>query len=201
MKLVATQYQNSNFKIVLGNLHEQVIVVLDDSSKDRVIAVQNAARAALKEWMRLKLQIDAIADVQQVIDLEQSNKFLKKNSGTGGGQVFVNQVAQQGRLDIRQQLLASDLDQTVDFSGDVQAETGSVWEKALKLDEQGFPDEAVQLLLSDGDDLYLLRFLMQFKDYKALFSRLKLDVAQRLVDTLIVVLESDFLNILCLDFV
>lgn len=201
MKLVATQYQNSNFKIVLGNLHEQVIVVLDDSSKDRVIAVQNAARAALKEWMRLKLQIDAIADVQQDIDLEQSNKFLKKNSGTGGGQVFVNQVAQQGRLDIRQQLLASDLDQTVDFSGDVQAETGSVWEKALKLDEQGFPDEAVQLLLSDGDDLYLLRFLMQFKDYKALFSRLKLDVAQRLVDTLIVVLESDFLNILCLDFV
>lgn len=71
----------------------------------------------------------------------------------------------------------------------------------MRLESDGLLEEAVELLLHEGDDLYLLRFLMTHENYQRLFDRLSNPLALRLVDTLILILESDFLNILCLDFI
>ncbi|CAD8191749.1 unnamed protein product [Paramecium octaurelia] len=203
MKLIATQYQNSNFKIALGNLHEQVIVVLEDSTRDRVIAVQNAARTALKEWMRLKLSVDCEL-IPNPVSLDQSPGFLKKQSGSGGGQVYVNQKIQnqqQFKQDIKQALIEDQFENTVDYSNIVHEPNLNVWQKAMRLQQDGLLEDAVELLLHEGDDLYLIRFLMSYKNYSQLFDLLSNSLALRLIDTLILILESDFLNILCLDFI
>lgn len=42
---------------------------------------------------------------------------------------------------------------------------------------------------------------MSYKNYSQLFDLLSNTLALRLIDTLILILESDFLNILCLDFI
>lgn len=252
LALMGQQFAASQFTHI-GSFHNEVIRVLELQTRDRIIAVQNASRVALKEWMKLKLiqegqdarkmnkvtedldleqiiskPIHQEKDSQPIVNHADHAKYVKKRSGTGGGHVWMvtDKKVRQSQLQMRQLIKnrvynqnqeeeeeqdEEQLDQTIDYNEAMlpvqvpvprrppKEEGKDVWQEANNLYQQGCKDQAIEYLLREGDDIYLLRMLL--KHQADVLSSIGYDTKRQLIDKLILVFHCDFINRLCLDVV
>ncbi len=82
---------------------------------------------------------------------------------------------------------------------DEKVAVADIWSKSNEMYEQGLKEEAVLYLLEEGDDIYLLRLLLKFQE--DIFQSIRRDVMMQLIDRVILIMESDFLNRLSLEFI
>jgi len=158
--------------VIIGFYQESVVEALEYATKDRVLKVQQAARAAIKEWKKLKeahKNIEAKKMLEEVPDLDeeelikmrlnedyeriprrtyevedekQAVQFLRKRMGTGGGYVELSKSNTQ---------LIKEKTKTTDYKNAIRRYTDNVIETqtCIKKEENKKYKEKEQEELAD----------------------------------------------------